>query len=182
MPLNAKDLTLYGLPTLLICEAGEIAQMLRANQFHLQTPCAVLSLREATPLENSFQTMLERAEKPQIFFIHDADAQAFSKIPTLRKKLNLDEAIPLKILGLRPVHAQRLHLFADKISNNSDAVQQIDFLDESEIKWLAEGNTAEISAISPVRLLRVLRRLILGTQIPPSVWSLKLPDKSLGFM
>src|SRR5690349_2053539 len=70
------DLTLYGLPRLLICEADEIAQMLRANQFHLQTPCGVLSLSEARPLSETFQKMLEQAETPQVYFLHDASLEA----------------------------------------------------------------------------------------------------------
>jgi hypothetical protein len=181
-PLISNDLTLYGLPNLLICESDEIAQMLRANQFHLQTPCGVLSLREAAPLPENFQKMLNRAENPQVFYLHDADSQSFLKLSNLRKNLLLNDEIPLRILGLRPIHAKRLHLFAMKNQSVSADLQEFNFLDESEKRWLLDGNSAEVAGVSPIRLMRVLRRLILRTQIPPSDWKLKLPDKNLGFM
>lgn len=182
LPLNSNDLMLYGLPNLLICESGEIAQMLRANQFHLQTPCGVLSLQEANPIPESFQKMLSKAESPQVFYLHDASLESFLKIKSLRETLSLNNEIPLRILGLRPIHAKRLHLFAAKTEKNFADLQDFDFLDESEKKWLLDGNSAEIAAVSPIRLLRVLRRLILRTQIPQNDWKLKLPNRNLGFM
>jgi hypothetical protein len=176
------DLMLYGLPRVLLCESDEIAQMLRANQFNLQTPCAVLSLSEAEPLNELVKKMLERAEAPQVFFLHDASLRAFSLLPTLRKRLELPEEIPLRPLGLRPVHARRLHLFeTEKLLRPVD-LSAFDYLSESEREWLGRGNRAEVSAIPPVRLLRVLRRLILGLEIPSGEWQLVLPQKKLGFM
>lgn len=177
-----NDLTLYGLPRLLICESDEIAQMLRANQFHLQTPCGILSLREASPLSENFQKMLERAEEPQVFFLHDASPKAFSLIPNLRNILELNAEIPLRPLGLRPIHARRLHLFANKTDLQKVDFSEFNYLDESEINWFKNGFTVEVSAISPVRLLRVLRRLILGLEIPASDWQITLPKRNLGFI
>lgn len=177
-----KDLTLYGLPNLLVCESDEISQMLRANQFHLQTPCGVLSLNEASPLSENFRKMMSNAENPQVFYLHDADLESYSLLPNLREKLGLDDKISLRILGLRPIHAKRLHLFAEKKRVEFADLDSLDFLDESEKKWLRSGNSAEVSAISPVRLMRVLRRLILGLEVPTSDWQITLPKKSLGFM
>jgi hypothetical protein len=179
-----NDLTLYGLPRLLICESIEIAQMLRANQFHLQTPCAVLSLNEANPLKDSFQKMLGNAENPHVFFLHDANFKSSSLIPNLRQILQLKEEIPLRSIGLKPVHARRLHLFAKR---DKTLVTDFDFsilnhLDESEINWFKNGFTSEVSAVSPIRLLRVLRRVILGLEVPASDWQIKLPPKKLGFI
>lgn len=178
-----SDLMLFGLPRILICESDEIAQMLRANDFHLETPCAVLSLREATPLNNAFQKMLSRAETPEVFFLHDASLQAFSVIPNLRQTLELNEEIPLRSIGLRPVHARRLHLFARKSQNNQKVnFEDFAYLTDSEKRWLERGFTAEVSAILPARLQRVLRRIILGLEIPPGNWQIALPPKNLGFM
>ena len=178
------DLTLYGLPKLLICESDEIAQMLRLNQFHLQTPCAVLSLREASPLSKNVQKMLSQAEEPQVFFLHDASSKSFALIPKLHETLALKAEIPLRPLGLRPVHARHLHLFAQRnvdFSPNID-LSQSSYLDEGEKTWLKNGFTVEVSAVSPVRLLRVLRRLILGLEIPINSFQNILPQKNLGFM
>ena len=172
-------LTIYGLPKLLICESDEISQMLRLNQFHLQTPCAVLSLREAHPLSENMQKMLSCAEEPQVFFLHDASPKAFVLIPKLRQILALKAKISLRPLGLRPVHARRLHLFAEQnIASNND-FSEIDYLEKSEKTWLKHGFSAEVAAVSPIRLLRVLRRLILGVEILTNSF---LPQRSLGFM
>ena len=176
------DLTLYGLPRLLLCESDEIAQMLRANQFHLQTPCGVLSVHEATPLSEVCQKMLSLAEDPQIFFLHNANLAAFSLIKNLRQTLQIAENISLRPIGLRPVHAQRLQLFANKTKSNDFDFSGFTYLSDKEKKWLLQGNSAEVTAISPVRLLRALRRIILGLEIPPSNWPLKLPKKELGFI
>lgn len=176
------DLTLYGLPKILICEADEIAQMMRANQFHLQTPCAILSLNEAKPLQKNVKTMMKRAEEPQVYFLHDASLEALTILRNLRESLDLPENIPLRPLGLRPVHARRLHLFAERNVSCEFDFSNFEFLDESEKNWLLRGNSAEVAAVPPVRLLRVLRRSILGLEIPPGEWQIVLPQKSLGFM
>lgn len=176
------DLTLYGLPRILICEADEIAQMLRANQFHLQTPCAVLSLSEAKPLSENVKKMMNNAEEPQVFFLHNASLEALEILRNLRQNLDLPEEIALRPLGLRPVHARRLHLFSDKINPQNFDFSDFEFLDESEKNWLIRGNSAEVAAVPPVRLLRVLRRLILDLELPPSEWQIGLPQKDLGFM
>jgi hypothetical protein len=177
-----NDLTLYGLPKILVCESNEIAQMLRANQFHLQTPCAVLSLEEANPLARNFHKMLANAESPQVYFLHDASFKAYSILQNLRQTLSLAENIPLRPLGLRPIHAQRLNLFAQKVMAEKVDLNQFSFLTEGEKQWLETNWKAEISAVSPVRLMRILRRLILDIEIPPSLWQVKLPGKKLGFM
>ncbi len=177
-----SDLTLYGLPKILICESDEIAQMLRANQFHLQTPCGVLSLSEASPLPTGWQKMLGRAENPQAYFLHDASLRAFSVIKNLRQTLRIKDDVLLRPLGLRPVHAQRLRLFSIKADSRNLDLSELNYLSDEEKNWLLDGNSVEISAVSPIRLLRILRRIILGLEIPTSDWQLKLPSKSMGFM
>ncbi len=179
-----SDLTLYALPKLLICESDEIAQMLRANRFHLQTPCAVLSLDQASPLGEMYRKMLLNAEEPKVFYLHDAGLQSFSRLSNLRKITNLGSEIPLQLIGLRPVHAKRLHLFASKkdVTLQNFDLSNFNHLTDTEKRWLNDGNTAEVSAISPVRLLRVLRRIISGFEPPPSSFQNILPQKDLGFM
>ncbi len=177
-----NDLTLYGLPKILICETDEIAQMLRVNQFHLQTPCAVLSLKEATPIPESFQKMLANAENPQVYFLHNANLPTFMLISILRQTIEMKEDITLRPIGLRPIHAMRLHLFANKTEPQNFDFSEFIYLNNAEKKWLLDGHSAEVSAISPVRLMRVLRRIILGLEVPISNWQLKLPKKELGFM
>ncbi len=176
------DLMLYGLPKVLICETDEIAQMLRANQFHLQTPCAVLSLPEASPFPEIWRKMLDRAENPQVYFLHNASLPAYSVLQNLRQTLELKAEIPLRPLGIRPIHAMRLQLFAHRSVSRDFDLSDFVFLSDDEKKWLKDGRSAEVSSVSPMRLLRVLRRLILDLEIPASNWPLKLPKKNLGFM
>lgn len=180
---HPKDLGFYGLPRLLICQSAEIAAMLRENQFHLESSCGILSLAEAAPLPEIFKQMLNRAANPRMFFLHDASFEAYSLLPHLRENLDLPELIQLTILGLRPIHVQRLHLFAMRNPAIENAgLEAITFLSDDEKQWLRQGFCAEVAAVQPVRLLRVLRRLILGLPTRPSFWRFNLPPRESGFM
>ena len=181
-PIESEDLTLYGLPNFLICESDEIAQMLRANQFHLQTPCGVLSLKEANPLAKSIIRMMNNAENAPVFYLHDADGNSFAMLKNLREMLGLGERISLRILGLRPVHAKRLHLFSQRKDAEFYDLEEITFLEKAEIDWLQNGNFTEVAAVSPIRLMRVLRRLILFPENSGNERYVSLPKKNLGFM
>lgn len=177
------DLTLYGLPRLLICQSDEIAQMLRANQFNMEASCAVLNYREAVPLGANYQIMLKHAPAPRVFFLHDANATGYALLSSLREQTQISAETALVPLGLRPLHAQKLHLFATKtrLENNFN-LEAFPFLSDDEKSWLRAGWTAEVSAVHPVRLLRVLRRLVLDLPPRPNFWDLRLPPRSLGFL
>ncbi len=178
------DLPWYGLPRLLVCQSGEIAQMLRANSFHLEASCAVLSLKEASPLHNIFREMMLRAGQSRVFFLHDASFAAFSILPDLRERLEIPEsASSLQILGLRPAHAERLHLFIQQgESVGRENLETLSFLSDVEKCWLANGLRAEVAAVNPVRLLRVLRRLVSGASAAQNSLKFSLPPRELGFM
>ena len=178
------DLARYGLPRLLICQSPDIAQMLRANNFHLEAACAVLSLAEAAPLGYLRREMLERAGQARIFFLHDASLTALMLLPDLRERLNLPDSASLQILGLRPIHAERLHLFAQQGEQpvGREHLETFSFLSDAEKRWLADGWRAEVAAVSPVRLLRVLRRLALGLPSAQNALKISLPPRELGFM
>lgn len=178
------DLRLYGLPRLLVCESAEIAEMLRANQFHMESSCAVLSLPEDAPLPEIYREMLARTGSGRIFFLHDADFAAYTQILNLRERLALPAAAKLTILGLRPVHAERLHLFAGRKNSFSKSdLESVKFLSEIEKQWLAAGFCAEVATVPPARLLRVLRRLILGLPARSNFWQTPLlPAREAGFM
>jgi hypothetical protein len=177
------DLTLYGLPRMLVCQSDEIAAMLRANYFNMEASCAVLSLREAAPLGENYRKMLELTPNPKVFYLHDASIEGYSFVPILRERLEIPKKAAVNLLGLRPDHARRLHLFVQQNQVSSDFnLDAISFLSEDEKRWLQAGWIAEISAVHPVRLLRVLRRLVLQIPTPPSIWKMRLPPRSLGFM
>jgi hypothetical protein len=180
---DAPDLTDYGVPRLLLCQDAEIAGMLLANLFHMETSCAVLSLAAATPLPDALRTMLVRTPGASVYLLHDADAPGVALAAQVRARLELPDTIPLTSIGLRPAHALRLHLFATRTP--LAVLEQQDWptsLTARERAWLQAGWCAEVAAVKPARLLLALRRIVLGLVPPPR----RLPDwrheRASGFM
>ncbi|MFP4438302.1 MAG: hypothetical protein ACLFVO_13735 [Chloroflexaceae bacterium] len=180
---DAPDLTNYGLSRLLICQDTEIAGMLLANLFHMETSCAVLSLAAATPLPDALRTMLQRTPEAGVYLLHDAGAEGVALAAQVRARLELPDTIPLMPIGLRPAHALRLHLFATRTP--PVVIEQQDWptsLTSRERAWIEAGWCAEVAAVKPARLLLALRRILLGLVQPPR----RLPDwrreRASGFM
>jgi len=180
---DAPDLTNYGLPRLLICQDAEIAGMLPANLFHMETSCAVLSLAAATPLPDALCAMLQRTPAACVYLLHDADAPGVALATQVRARLELPDTITLMSIGLRPAHALRLHLFATRTP--TAVIEQQDwptYLTSRERAWLEAGWCAKVAAVKPARLLSALRRIVLGL-VPPAR---RLPDwrreRAGGFM
>ena len=181
------DLQLYGLPRLLICQNLEIARMLRANNFHLETACAIFALNEVAAVGEVLPKMLCRADAPTIYFLHDASLTAESQLADLPEKLRLPDSARLKFLGLRPLHAEQLHLFrllscAAPFLPQKTLFQFRPILTDREKRWLISGKQVEVAAVNPVRLLRVLRRLVLDLPAAPTRLTLNLPKRELGFL
>jgi len=164
--LNAfePDLFDYGLPRLLVCQQAEIAQMLLANDIHMDLSCPILSLAEATPLPAPLLAMLVRTPKARLFFLHDASPAGLALVPGLRDRLGLPKEIALTAMGLRPIHALRLHLFAaHHLPLASPLSTWPAYLKKVERRWLQAGWWAETDALHPVHLMRALRRIMLGS-------------------
>jgi hypothetical protein len=163
---NEPDLHDYGLPRLLICQRAEIAAMLVANFIHLELSCPILALPAASPLPESLITMLQRVPAAQVYYLHDASLAGLAALPSLRAQFGLPANLPLMALGLRPMQALRLHLFAVDQTSVSQPVPaectELPFLRPIERKWLQQGWQVEIEAVHPVRLMRTLRYVMLG--------------------
>lgn len=180
LPLTDRepDLTHYGLGKLLICRDPEIARMLRANFFHMEVGCAVLALAEPAPVPPPFAGMLELARRASVFALHDASVGGMRWAQRLRRVADFGLGVRFRAIGLRPVHAQRLHLTAQrgapppphKISPT---------LAPDERAWLAAGWSAEVAAVHPARLLRALRRIVLGHLPTPTP---ELAQPASGYM
>lgn len=177
------DLFVYGVPRLLVCQTVEVAHMLFTNDFHIELACPVLSVDDASPLPDLLQTMLQRTPEAHVYFLHDASTAGLALVPTLRQRINLPSNIPLTAVGLRPAHAKSMHLFASQTppAQNS-TVDWPYYLSGREQAWLEAGWQAEVEAVPPPRLLRALRRMMLGTVKPsfslPSLQS----EREVGFM
>lgn len=152
------DLGDYGLRQLLICEDGRIAAMLVANGLHRVLCCAVLPLQSCAPLPDLLCAMLARADRSHVYFLHDADPGSLSLVRTLPRRLELPRGIPFSSIGLMPAHAMRMRLFATRSRSTwaLHAASWHEFSEQEEV-WLRAGWRAEVAAVPPVDLLRMVR-------------------------
>jgi hypothetical protein len=180
-PASEPDLLDYGLDRLLICQHEDLAHMLRANMFHMEVKCAVTALSD--PLPHPIAAMLARTPGASVFFLHDASVEGLLHAARLRAQLDIPDTIPLIAIGLRPMHAMRLHLFAERIPHTNACVHSLPLsLSTQEYGWLQRGWCAEVAAVHPVRLLLRLRRILTDT-VPPAWKPFDLrSDRNIGFM
>ncbi|NJN16977.1 MAG: hypothetical protein HC822_12245 [Oscillochloris sp.] len=177
-PSPLPELRAYGLPRLLICADAEIAAMLRANHLPSEIGCPILSLAEASPLAEVYLQML-RVAAGQVIFLHPADRAGLRAAARLPQHLALPDGVAWIAPGLRPIHALRMHLFAIPAADlRSDFPHE---LSASERRWLRRQQ-AELHAIAPLRLLRVIRRLLLAEPAPPPILNRLRRLPQLGFM
>lgn len=172
------DLTHYGLGKLLICRDPEIARMLRANLFHMEVGCAVIALPEPALVPPPFAGMLELARRASVFALHDASVGGMRWAQRLRRVAAFADGVRYRPIGLRPVHARRLHLTAHR-GEPPPAHKMPPALAPEELAWLAAGWTAEVAAVHPARLLRALRRIVLGNLPTPTP---ELAQPASGYM
>jgi hypothetical protein len=181
-PIGSEpDLLDYGLDRVLVCQSNEIAQMLLANRFHIEVKAAVTGLSDGLP--PPIRAMLARTSGATVFLLHDASAAGLSLAATLRERLNIPEAVQINPVGLRPTHAQRLHLFARRRAAETPAFYTWPaYLTPSEYAWLYAGWCTEVAALPPMRLLLRLRRIITDTVPPPRRLYSMRRDRSIGFL
>lgn len=177
------DLLDYGVQHLLVCQQTEVAHMLLANYAHIEWACPILTLSEAIPLPDGLQAMLRRSEKGRVYFLHNASPEGLALVPGLRHRLGVSPDIRITAMGLRPAQALHLHLFAERhLSPAKLPSEWPAYLSARERAWLRAGWQTETQALHPVRLLRALRRIMLG----PPVKKTRIPslrrDQTVGFM
>lgn len=179
------DLHNYGLPRLLVCQHDDIAQMLLANGFHMEMKCSVLGLSSALPLPVIVRNMLVRASDAHIFFLHDASANGFALAVSLREQLDVPQSVRVVPIGLRPLHARRLHLFVTHVPG-ADTIdiddRRLANLPPGERAWVQRGLCAEVAAIPPATLLLKLRRIVSENVGPTRRLFPIRRDREVGFM
>jgi hypothetical protein len=160
LPLEGRepDLTAYGLPRLLVCHDPAVVRMLVANGFHMELSCAVVA---AWPPPEHLAAMLARTRHARAYALHDASPEGLAWAAAL----GATAPAPLREIGLRPAHAMRLRLVATRGERRAPESLPA-ALSPVERAWLAEGWSAEVAALSPSRLLRTLRRIMLGIAAP----------------
>jgi hypothetical protein len=148
------DLAAYALPRVLFCQSAPIAAMLCANGAIMELGCPILAAGE--PLPGPIAAGLARAPAPQALLLHDASDAGLHCAATLATQL--PAGVRLASLGLRPDHAARLHLFVRRSNRAALEHPLPPDLTSAERRWLARGWTAELAAVPPFTLLRVLRQ------------------------
>ena len=180
LPLEGRepDLTHYGMSRVLLCQDQEIARMLRANGFHMETGCAVIAHLRPGPLPSPLDRMVERARRASVFALHDASGDGLRWARQISPRRLLPRGGRFRAVGLRPAHALRLQL-AVRRDPSPDLSGLPATLAPAERAWLAEGWSAELAAVHPARLLRALRRIVLGSIPTPAP---ELAQSNAGYM
>ena len=159
------DLWDYGMARALLVDDDDLAAALLATGLHLELGCAVFGPADAAPLPAPVLAMLARTPGAQVFHLHAASPSALRALATLRDRLALPASVPLTPIGLRPAHARVMHLFARTGPRPPAAgLSGLAGLTPQERAWLQAGHTCEVAAVPPLRLLRALRRLLLGVR------------------
>lgn len=169
LPLAGRepDLAAYGLARILVCQSEEVARMLQENLFHMETGCAVLASPEPGPIPPPFAAMLRRARRPSFFLLYDASPAGLRWQRAWTEHRRWWRGARLRSAGLSPAQARRLGLPA--LSGKAVEVGAVAAgLAPAERQWLEAGWSAEVAAVAPARLLRALRRIVLGSLPVPA--------------
>jgi hypothetical protein len=150
------DLTTYSFDRAVITDRAPVAAMLIANNFHFENNCAVLSVGGYPgDIFETVRTMLRRNPKLEVYALHDASVSGCVLPLTLRRaEWFPDSAIRILDLGLRPRHVKAIDLFTHSGSPLSAPAELHTLLAADEIAWLEAGNSADLAAVRPVRLMR----------------------------
>lgn len=181
------DLLDYGLDRVILCQSPDITHMLLANRFYLELKCAIFDWQ--TTLPAPIYAMLERTDDARILLLHDASPTGIQMAARLQCSLVRPANASIVDIGLRPVHAQRLHLLAHRHTEPTQPSDQLvelpTYLKAAERHWLRQGWAAELAAIPPIALLRKLRRIVARTARPAGFQLASLDprrDRDIGFM
>jgi hypothetical protein len=152
------DVTAYSFDRALVTDKAETAAMLVANNFHFENNCAILSA-DGYPHDRAgtIMGMLRRNPQLKVFALHDATPQGCGLPRTLRgEQWFPDPAIRITDLGLLPRHAQKMALFTLAGGSQSVPAEVRSLLTPEETTWLAAGESAEVAALRPARLMRAI--------------------------
>lgn len=148
----------YSFDRVLVTDQAETAAMLVANNFHFEYNCAILSADGYPPgTAATVMMMLRRNPKLQAFALHDAAVEG-CRLPLLLRTESWFPQLTVTVLdlGMRPRHAQARRMIILHGPSTVVADELATLLSPHEIEWLARGNRAEIAAIRPQRLMRIV--------------------------
>jgi hypothetical protein len=127
-----------------------------ANNFHFENNCAILSVNGyPQDIAETVLTMLRRNPGLRLFALHDASWEG-CRLPLLLRgeRWFPDTAVQIVDLGLRPRHVSMMKLITLKGQPQRGEAALPTPLTPEEQSWLEAGNTAEVAALRPARLMR----------------------------
>ena len=161
-----KDVAAFSFDRVLVCQSDEIAQMLIANNFHIECGCAVIGFRGYP--QNIFEhllQMLRRNPKLKVYALHDASSRGLR----LAHELRTDPlcfgrmSVPVFDLGIYPRQVFSMKtpfILASDLSKKHFKQlpsEVLKGLSQKEQEWLAAGNILELEFLSPKKLIQVVR-------------------------
>ncbi len=186
------EVSAYSFDRVLVTSSAAIAQMLIANNLHLEHNCAILSISGyPQAIFSTVMEMLRRNANLTVYALHGANPRGVSLIHELKTRPQWfrDQQVQFVDLGISPrqIFAQgniafyRSEEAAREAKNLPQAVRES--LSERELQWLDAGNYVELEAFGPQKLLQVIRMGISSSLAPnTSDSSLWLADDSSDYM
>ena len=160
------EITAYSFDRVIVTSSAAIAQMLIANNLHLEHNCAILSITGYP--EGIFSTvmeMLRRNPNLTVYALHDASSDGAELLHSLKTSAQWfrDQEIQIVDLGLLPRQIFAQSNYA--VYNAATSVKQFTplsaevsaTLSEDEVQWIDAGNFVELEAFGPQKLLQVIR-------------------------
>lgn len=187
----SSDISAYSFDRAVVCDSAAIAQLLIANNFHLENNCAVLSITGyPQSIFTTVMQMLSRNPDLKVYALHNASPRGVSLVHTLRSSPNWfpNSSIMIYDLGLLPrqIFAPR-NVFIQASEESAQQARQLppevrQSLVSHELGWLETGNFVELESFSPQIIIQVLNQGIVRSQDATATDSLVLIDGGGGYM
>jgi hypothetical protein len=186
------EVSAYSFDRVLVTSSDAIAQMLIANNLHLEYNCAILSATGyPQAIFNTVMEMLRRNANLTVYALHGADPSGVRMLYDLKTRPQWfrDQQVQFVDLGISPrqildqsnIVFYRSEAFARAAKNLPQVVRES--LSARELQWLDAGNYVELEAFGPQKLLQVIR-MGMSTSLASdtSDGSLWLADDSSAYM
>ncbi len=157
-PRPPPDVAAFSFDRALVTDHAAIAAMLVANNFHFENNCAILSA-DGYPehISATLMTMLRRNPRLRVFAVHDA-SEAGCGLPLGLRHANWfpDPAVRVFDLGLRPSHVMKMRPISLPGGSRTLPPALRATLTPEEAAWLGRGESVELEAVRPAKLMRSL--------------------------
>jgi hypothetical protein len=155
---KSPDVAAFSFDRALVTDHAETAAMLVANNFHFENNCAILSVDGyPAPVFDTVMTMLRRNPNLRVFAVHDASEAGCGLPLALRgERWFSDPTVQVFDLGLRPSHVQKMHMISLAGGSRTLLPPLRAALAPEEAAWLERGESVELAAVRPAKLMRSL--------------------------